>query len=63
MPDSLTEMSQMQKRVERLKLAVQEIRGEFAQIIGRIKEVENDLILVVDSANQLENDGKQPEKS
>lgn len=53
----------LSKRADRLRLAVKEIKGEFEQIVGRIKEVQNDLTLVIASLDELEAERNQMEKS
>lgn len=42
------------QRAERLRLAVREISAEFKSIEARIKEVQNDLILVLSALDELE---------
>lgn len=44
------------QKTERLRLAVKEIRGEFAHIEGKIKEVQHDLVLVISALDDLESE-------
>ena len=41
---------------ERLRLAVKEIRGEFEHVEKSMKEVQNDLILVLSALQELQDE-------
>jgi hypothetical protein len=46
------------QRAQRLRIAINEIRTEFAHIQGSIKEVQHDLILVISALDELEDESR-----